>query len=43
VFSSGGIYALISPTSADLALQGMQTAAEHGVFVAALGFETYET
>lgn len=35
VFSTGGIYALISPTSAALALEGLQQAAAHGVFVAA--------
>ena len=35
VFSTGGIYTLISPTSSGLALEGMQQAAEHGVFVAA--------
>ena len=35
VFSTGGIYALISPTSAALAREGMQQAAQHGVFVAA--------
>lgn len=35
VFSTGGIYALISLTSSSLALEGMQKAAEHGVFVAA--------
>jgi 2-dehydro-3-deoxygluconokinase len=35
VFTTGGIYSLISPTSSELALEGMQAAAEHGVFVAA--------
>ena len=35
VFSTGGIYALISPTSATLALEGMRQAAAHRVFVAA--------
>lgn len=35
VFSTGGIYALISPTSSQLALEGMLKAAEHGVLVAA--------
>jgi 2-dehydro-3-deoxygluconokinase len=35
VFSTGGIYTLISPTSSELAWEGMQQAAEHGVFVAA--------
>jgi 2-dehydro-3-deoxygluconokinase len=35
VFSTGGIYALISPTSAGVAQAAMQKAAEHGVFVAA--------
>jgi 2-dehydro-3-deoxygluconokinase len=35
VFSTGGIYALISPTSAGLTQEAMQKAAEHGVFVAA--------
>lgn len=35
VFSTGGIYTLISPTSAELAIQGVQKANEHGTFVAA--------
>jgi len=35
VFTTGGIYTLISPTSSSLALEAMQKAAEHGVFVAA--------
>jgi 2-dehydro-3-deoxygluconokinase len=35
IFSTGGIFTLISPTSSGLALEGMQKAAEHGVFVAA--------
>ncbi len=35
VFSTGGIYSLLSPSSWQLALEGMQKAAEHGVFVAA--------
>jgi len=35
VFSTGGIYALISPTSSALALEAMQKAAEYGVYVAA--------
>jgi 2-dehydro-3-deoxygluconokinase len=35
VFSTGGIYTLISPTSAGLALEAMQTANAHGTFVAA--------
>lgn len=35
VFSTGGIYTLISPTSAGLALQGVRKAAEYGTFVAA--------
>jgi len=35
VFSTGGIYMLISPTSADLAIQGAQKANEYGTFVAA--------
>ena len=35
VFSTGGIFTLISPTSSGLALEAMQKAAEHGVFVAA--------
>jgi 2-dehydro-3-deoxygluconokinase len=35
VFSTGGIFTLLSPTSAELALEGMQQAAAHGVFVAA--------
>ena len=30
-FSTGGIYTLLSPKTADLALEGMQRAAEHGV------------
>jgi 2-dehydro-3-deoxygluconokinase len=35
VFSTGGIYTLISPTSAGLAIQGVRAANEHGTFVAA--------
>jgi 2-dehydro-3-deoxygluconokinase len=35
VFSTGGIYTLISPTSAELALEGVQQANELGTFVAA--------
>ncbi len=35
VFSTGGIYTLISPTSSDLALQAIQKANQHGTFVAA--------
>ena len=35
VFSTGGIYTLISPTSAGLAIQAVQKAREHGTFVAA--------
>ena len=35
IFSTGGIYTLISPTSAGVAQAAMQKAAEHGVFVAA--------
>ena len=35
VFSTGGIYTLISPASSGLALEAMRKAAEHGVFVAA--------
>jgi 2-dehydro-3-deoxygluconokinase len=35
VFSTGGIYTLISPTSAGLAIEGVKRANEHGVFVAA--------
>lgn len=35
VFSTGGIYTLISPTSAGLAIEGVQKANEHGTFVAA--------
>jgi 2-dehydro-3-deoxygluconokinase len=35
VFSTGGIFTLISPTSSGLALEAMQKAAGHGVFVAA--------
>lgn len=35
VFSTGGIYTLISPTSAGLALEGVRKANEHGTFVAA--------
>jgi len=35
IFSTGGIYTLISPTSSTLALEAVQKAAEHGVFVAA--------
>lgn len=34
-FNTGGIYTLISPTSADLAIEAVMAAAEHGVFVAA--------
>jgi 2-dehydro-3-deoxygluconokinase len=35
VFNTGGIYTLISPTSADLAIEGVRKANEHGTFVAA--------
>jgi 2-dehydro-3-deoxygluconokinase len=35
VFSTGGIYTLISPTSADLAIEGVRKANEHGTFVSA--------
>jgi 2-dehydro-3-deoxygluconokinase len=35
VFSTGGIYSLLSPTSWALAREGMQQAAAHGVFVTA--------
>jgi len=35
ILSTGGIYALISPTSAGLALEGVKKANEHGTFVAA--------
>lgn len=35
VFSTGGIYMLISPTSAGLAIQGAHLAAENGTFVTA--------
>jgi 2-dehydro-3-deoxygluconokinase len=35
VFCTGGIYTLISPTSADLAIEGVRKANEHGTFVAA--------
>lgn len=35
VFSTGGIYTLISPTSSELALEGVQQANEAGTFVAA--------
>jgi 2-dehydro-3-deoxygluconokinase len=35
VFSTGGIYMLISPTSASLAIQGARKANEYGTFVAA--------
>jgi len=35
VFSTGGIYMLISPTSAGLAIQGARKANEYGTFVAA--------
>jgi len=35
VFSTGGIYALISPTSAGLALEAVQKANAHGTFVTA--------
>lgn len=35
VFSTGGVYTLISPTSAGLAIEGMMRANEHGTFVAA--------
>jgi len=31
-FHTGGIYTLISPTSADLAIEAMETAGKHGVF-----------
>ena len=35
VFNTGGIYTLISPTSADVALEAVQKANENGTFVAA--------
>ena len=35
VFNTGGIFTLISPTSADLALEAVQAANQHGTFVAA--------
>jgi len=35
VFSTGGIFSLISPTSSQLALEGVQQANAHGTFVAA--------
>ncbi len=35
VFNTGGIYTLLSPTSADLAIEAVEAAAAHGVFVAA--------
>lgn len=35
VFNTGGIFSLISPTSAGLAIEAMQCANEHGTFVAA--------
>ena len=35
LFSTGGIFTLISPTSADLALEGVRKANENGTFVAA--------
>ena len=35
VFSTGGIFTLISPTSSELALEGVQKANEYGTFVAA--------
>ena len=35
VFSTGGIYTLISPTSAGLAIEGVKKANKHGTFVAA--------
>ena len=35
IFSTGGIYSLISPTSAGLAIEGVKKANEHGTFVAA--------
>lgn len=35
IFNTGGIYTLISPTSAALALQAVRKANEHGTFVAA--------
>ena len=35
VFSTGGIYTLISPTSAGLAIQAVQKARQYGTFVAA--------
>jgi 2-dehydro-3-deoxygluconokinase len=35
IFSTGGIYTLISPTSAGLAIEGVQKASEYGTFVAA--------
>jgi 2-dehydro-3-deoxygluconokinase len=35
IFSTGGIYTLISPTSAGLAIEGVKRANAHGTFVAA--------
>jgi len=35
IFNTGGIYTLISPTSAGLAIQAVKKANEHGTFVAA--------
>src|SRR5512136_1683123 len=35
MFSTGGIYTLISPTSAELAIEGVRKANEYGTFVAA--------
>lgn len=35
IFSTGGIFTLISPTSSELALEGIQAANAHGTFVAA--------
>jgi len=35
LFSTGGIFTLISPTSADLALEGVRKANDYGTFVAA--------
>ena len=35
VFSTGGIYTLISPTSSELAIEAVQAANRHGTFVAA--------
>ena len=35
IFSTGGIYTLISATSAELAIEGVRRANEHGTFVAA--------